>query len=172
MTSAHLTSGLNEVTNDTGRIAFCGPYVLAAITGYPISRMEDEIRTFRNIPTHRKPIIKGTDNEEVAAALAHFGYRMDMVESYMHLERKERSATPTPRAAGSSSSTARTRARASWRCSQCARTWAFRAAGCSTVRAERLRRRFKFSMQFQSSVMLRCIIGRGFNVTLDLKHST
>ena len=57
---------------------------------YPISRMEDEIRTFRNIPTHRKPVVKGTDNEEVAAALAHFGYRMDLTESYMHLERKER----------------------------------------------------------------------------------
>jgi len=90
MTSAHLTASLNEVRNDTGRIAFCGPYVLAAITGYPISRMEDEIRTFRNIPDHRKPVVKGTDNEEVAAALAHYGYRMDLIESYMHLERKER----------------------------------------------------------------------------------
>ncbi len=90
MTVSHLTASLNEVKNDTGRIAFCGPYVLAAITGYPISRMEDEIRTFREIPAHRKPIVKGTDNEEVAAALAHFGYRMNLRESYMHLERKER----------------------------------------------------------------------------------
>ena len=90
MTTAHLTASFNEVKNDTGRIAFCGPYVLAAITGFPVSRMEDEIRTFREIPAHRKPIVKWTDNEEVAAALAHFGYRMDMRESYMHLERKHR----------------------------------------------------------------------------------
>ena len=90
MTVSHLTASLNEVKNDTGRIAFCGPYVLAAITGFPISRMEDEIRTFREIPAHRKPIVKGTDNEEVAAALAHFGYRMDLSQSYMHLARKER----------------------------------------------------------------------------------
>ena len=57
MTVSHLTASLNEVKNDTGRIAFCGPYVLAAITGYPISRMEDEIRTFREIPAHRKPTV-------------------------------------------------------------------------------------------------------------------
>ena len=30
-----MTSSLAEANNDTGRIAFCGPYVLSAITGYP-----------------------------------------------------------------------------------------------------------------------------------------
>ena len=36
-----LTSSLNEVRNDTGRIAFRGPYVLSAVTGYSISKVED-----------------------------------------------------------------------------------------------------------------------------------
>lgn len=85
-----LTSSLNEVNNDTGRMAFCGPFVLSAITGYPISKVEDEIRSFRNLPESRKPVIKGTYTEDVQAALAHFGFRMDLKESFMHLERKKR----------------------------------------------------------------------------------
>ena len=40
---ARLTSSLNEARNDTGRIAFCGPIVLSAITGYSVSRVEQEI---------------------------------------------------------------------------------------------------------------------------------
>lgn len=87
---ARLTSSLNEVENDTGRVAFCGPYVLSAITGYPISRMEEEIRRFREVPEGRKPKVTGTDTEEVAAALAHFGYRMELKESHMRKPRKER----------------------------------------------------------------------------------
>ncbi|HWB44468.1 MAG TPA: hypothetical protein VG900_03440 [Hyphomicrobiaceae bacterium] len=87
---ARLTSSLAEARNDTGRIAFCGPIVLSAITGYPISKVEDEIRGFRNISPERKPIVKGTYAEEVAAALAHFGYVMQLKESYMDRPRKER----------------------------------------------------------------------------------
>ncbi len=34
--------------------------------------------------------MRGTDAEEVAAALAHFGYVMQLKESYMQLSRKER----------------------------------------------------------------------------------
>ncbi len=83
------TSTLNEVKNDTGRIAFCGPYVLSAITGRSISKMEDEIRRFRDLPPERKPVIVGTYAEEVASALWSFGYKMDLVESFMHLERKQ-----------------------------------------------------------------------------------
>ena len=45
---ARPTSNLNEVNNDTGRVAFCGPFVLSAITGYSISKVEDEIRAFRS----------------------------------------------------------------------------------------------------------------------------
>ena len=45
---ARLTSSLNEARNDTGRIAFCGPIVLSAITGYSVSKVEDEIRAFRD----------------------------------------------------------------------------------------------------------------------------
>jgi hypothetical protein len=85
-----VTSSLNEVKNDTGRVAFCGPYVLSAITGYPVSKIEDEIRSLRSIPSERKPVIRGTYTEEVASALAHFGYTMQLKQSFMHLERKAR----------------------------------------------------------------------------------
>ena len=87
---ARLTSSLNDARNDTGRIAFCGPIVLSAITGYSVSKVEDEIRAFRNPESEKRPIVKGTYAEEVAAALAHFGYTMDLKESYMSRPRKER----------------------------------------------------------------------------------
>ncbi len=87
---ARLTSSLNDARNDTGRIAFCGPIVLSAITGYSVSKVEDEIRAFRNLTPDAKPIVKGTYSEEVAAALAHFGYTMERKQSYLHLARKER----------------------------------------------------------------------------------
>jgi hypothetical protein len=85
-----LTSSLNEASNDTGRIAFCGPVVLSAITGFSISKVEDEIRAFRHLAPERRPVVKGTHAEEVAAALAHFGYAMTLKQSFMHLPRKER----------------------------------------------------------------------------------
>ena len=92
---ARPASSLNDVNNDTGRVAFCGPFVLSAITGYSISKVEDEIRTFRELPPGRKPVIRGTYAEEVAAALAHFGYRMDLKASFMHLVRKQRPTSDT-----------------------------------------------------------------------------
>ena len=85
-----LTSSLNEVRNDTGRVAFCGPYVLAAITGYSISKVEEVVRDLREVPAGRKPVVKGTYTEEVAEALGRFGYKMKLVSSFMHLARKER----------------------------------------------------------------------------------
>jgi hypothetical protein len=88
--SARLTSGLNDARNDTGRIAFCGPIVLSAITGYSVSRVEQEIRSFRDISPERRPVVRGTDADEVTAALAHFGYTMQLKESYMQFSRKER----------------------------------------------------------------------------------
>ena len=88
--AARLTSSLNDARNDTGRIAFCGPIVLSAITGYSVSKVEDEIRAFRDPEAERRAIVKGTCSDEVAAALAHFGYVMALKESYMHLSRKER----------------------------------------------------------------------------------
>jgi hypothetical protein len=87
---ARLFSSLNEADNDTGRTAFCGPVVLSAITGYPVSKVEDEVRAFRNVAAGRKPMVKGTCTEEVAAALAHYGYSMQLKESYMGRPRKER----------------------------------------------------------------------------------
>ena len=88
--TTRLTSSLNEANNDTGRVAFCGPVVLSAITGYSVSKVEDEIRSVRNLLPGRKPVVTGTYAEEVAAALAHFGYTMDLKESYLRRPRKER----------------------------------------------------------------------------------
>jgi hypothetical protein len=88
--AARLTSALNDARNDTGRIAFCGPIVLSAITGYSVSKVEDEIRSLRDPNLETKTVIRGTYAEEVAAALAHFGYEMVVKESFMHLSRKER----------------------------------------------------------------------------------
>ena len=85
-----LTSSLAEVTNDTGRVAFCRPYVLSAITGYPISEVEERIRRFRELPSGSRALVKGTYAEEVAAALDHFGFRMELKQTFMHLERKQR----------------------------------------------------------------------------------
>jgi hypothetical protein len=87
---AHTTSNLHEVANDTGRVAFCGPYVLSAITGYPVSKVEDVIRQHREVPAGRKPVVRGTYSDEVEAALAAFGYRMDVKASFMSRPRKER----------------------------------------------------------------------------------
>jgi hypothetical protein len=87
---ARLFSSLNEANNDTGRTAFCGPIVLSAITGYSVSKIEDEIRAFRNISPDSKPVVKGTYTEEVAAALSHYGYTMQLKESYMNRPRKDR----------------------------------------------------------------------------------
>ena len=84
------TSTLNDVNNDTGRIAFCGPFVISAITGHSISRIEDEIRRLRDLPESQKPVVRGTYADEVEGALAVFGYRMNIVESFMDRARKER----------------------------------------------------------------------------------
>ncbi len=84
------TSSLNEVRNDTGRVAFCGPYVIAAITGWSISKVEDEIRAFRDIAPELKPIVRGTYADEVEGALASFGFRMELKSSFMDRARKER----------------------------------------------------------------------------------
>jgi hypothetical protein len=91
---ARLFSSLHEANNDTGRVAFCGPVVVSAITGFSVSKVEAEVHAFREVPPlaagGRKRVVKGTYPEEVSAALAHFGYRMELKESYMHLSRKER----------------------------------------------------------------------------------
>lgn len=84
------TPSLASVHNDTGRIAFCGPYVLSAITGYPVSRIEEVIQSARAKETNIRDVVKGTTADEVSAALAAFGYDMVQAESYMHLEKKQR----------------------------------------------------------------------------------
>ena len=85
-----LTATLNESRNDTGRVAFCGPTVISAVTGYSVSRIEDVIRANRNMAPEVKAIVVGTYANEVEEALVAFGYRMQMKESFMHLERKGR----------------------------------------------------------------------------------
>lgn len=82
------TSGLNKVRNDTGRTAFCGPYILSALTGFPISRVEFEVNRFRRVADDAP--IKGTSAMEVAAAATQLGWEMTLVESFWHLEKKER----------------------------------------------------------------------------------
>jgi hypothetical protein len=84
------TSILNDVSNDTGRIAYCGPVVISAVTGHSISKIEDEIRHYRELPAEKKPVVRGTYSDEVEHALLHYGYRMHLVGSYMHEERKAR----------------------------------------------------------------------------------
>jgi hypothetical protein len=88
--AARVSSSLHEANNDTGRAAFCGPIVVSAITGYSVSKVEAEVCAFRKVPPGEAPVVKGTYADEVAAALAHFGYSMELKESYMHLPRKER----------------------------------------------------------------------------------
>ncbi|HEX5957651.1 MAG TPA: hypothetical protein VFY92_03215 [Hyphomicrobiaceae bacterium] len=92
---ARLSASLHEANNDTGRVAFCGPIVVSAITGFSVSKVEAEVQAFRKVDAGpdrggRKGIVRGTYPEEVAAALAHFGYSMELKEGYMHLPRKER----------------------------------------------------------------------------------
>ena len=84
------TGRLRHVDNDTGRTAFCGPYVLAAITELPVSRVEEQIKRLRGDDPEGKRIVKGTSSDEVAAALAEFGFRMEQKASFMHLEKKVR----------------------------------------------------------------------------------
>jgi hypothetical protein len=84
------TSSLNPVTNDTGRVAYCGPYVLSAITGYRVSKVESAINAYRQLPPDLKHSVRGTYADEVEGALAVYGYTMAVKESYMHLERKAR----------------------------------------------------------------------------------
>jgi hypothetical protein len=88
LNAPHTTSSLNDAQNDTGRTAFCGPYVLSALTGYSISKVEDVIRSGRH--SERRTVVKGTGADEVREALAQFGYEMTLKESFMSRARKER----------------------------------------------------------------------------------
>lgn len=88
MRNARSTASLTDAKNDTGRNAYCGPFVLSALTGFPISRVEEEINRARGV-TLDAPI-KGTDANEVAIAAAALGYEMTPSQSFWHLPRKER----------------------------------------------------------------------------------
>ena len=84
------TSALSEAKNDTGRIAYCGPYVVSAITGWSISKIEEAFRRVRCEPDDTEAQVKGTDADEVRNVLADFGYTMELKSTFMDLPRKER----------------------------------------------------------------------------------
>lgn len=88
--SGRISRSVIDAKNDTGRIAYCGPYIVSALTGFPISRIEDEIRTVRGLPQNNEHVIEGTTSEEVAEALDSLGYEMTLKADHMHLPRKER----------------------------------------------------------------------------------
>lgn len=88
--SMRLTASLSPVRNDTGRVAYCGPTVLSAITGYSVSRIEEAIRANRPDAGAADKIIQGTTAGEVGDALAVFGFSMDLVDQFWHVERKHR----------------------------------------------------------------------------------
>ena len=87
-----LTSSLNKSRNDTGRTAFCGPTVLSAITGFPVSTVEQEIWRVRQQEARAETgqAVTGTYGQEVAAALAAYGYEMALAEDYKSIEKKAR----------------------------------------------------------------------------------
>ena len=88
--SGRTTSTLNDANNDTGRTAWCGPTVISAISGFPVSQVEEVVRQFRGQPKSSKSAVVGTYAEDVETALAHYGYRMVQVENYLNLSRRER----------------------------------------------------------------------------------
>lgn len=69
---------LHDVVNDTKSRAFCGPTVVAAITGEPVSRVRDAFRLVRYganwTSRRRSPPIMGTYTHEVERVLRLFGY--------------------------------------------------------------------------------------------------
>ena len=85
-----ISSSLSDANNDTGRIAYCGPYVVSAITGWSISKIEDAFRRARAQPDGGQKEVKGTDAEEVKTVLSEFGFKMELKTSFLHLPRKER----------------------------------------------------------------------------------
>ena len=80
------TSSLNDARNDTGRVAYCGPFVISAVTGYPVSRIEDEIRAARGMDG----AVIGTTADHVRDALWSYGYSMSRTQNFMTMERKAR----------------------------------------------------------------------------------
>lgn len=69
---------LRDTVNDTKSRAFCGPTVVAAITGEPVSRVRDAFRFVRYgaswTSRRRSPPIMGTHAHETERVLRLFGY--------------------------------------------------------------------------------------------------
>lgn len=69
--------------NDVGTAAYCGPTVVGAITGKPLSVVRDTIRASNEAIGHRTRTpegkllpIKGTSTSEITRAFHRLGYRM------------------------------------------------------------------------------------------------
>jgi len=86
----NLTSSRIDARNDTGRLAYCGPFVVSAITGFSISHIEEAIRLYRQDIGDANDVIAGTSTSEVSAALEVFGFALKEVENFWHLEKRER----------------------------------------------------------------------------------
>src|SRR5215204_6014726 len=72
---------LRAVKNDTAGKGYCGPTVVASITGEPLSKVLDTFREVRygygwRWRFQRRPRIKDTSSREVQAVLAKFGWMM------------------------------------------------------------------------------------------------
>jgi hypothetical protein len=75
---------LRPVKNDTAALPFCGPVVVASITGKPVSKVLDAIQRNRHGAhwKRRKDVapIVSTSSYDLARALRHFGWRMQEVD--------------------------------------------------------------------------------------------
>lgn len=75
---------LKVVKNDTNGHGYCGPFVVCAITGKPLSKILDDFREVRYGPWwkrrfSRRPLIKGTYNWEIIQVLGKYGWKMTPV---------------------------------------------------------------------------------------------
>lgn len=77
------TPPLKAVVNDTRAHAWCGPTVVAAITGKPISTVKGVIKVIRQ----NDKAVRGTDDFDVCQALKVFGYTSDLRTNYKKGER-------------------------------------------------------------------------------------
>lgn len=75
--------------NDTGSRAYCGPVVIGAVTGKPISKVRDAIRASRKERGHnihdavyRLRPITVTCNRDLGGALNKLGYWMSLHDGY------------------------------------------------------------------------------------------
>ena len=72
---------LYAIVNDTRTQAWCGPSVVCAITGKPMSVVRETIKAIRRYYGSAAPLT-GTTSHEVSGALHDLGYRMSPLWAY------------------------------------------------------------------------------------------